>query len=46
MSKHIDFIEKTYDVVRTPLNYIKNKIEYIMSNNNNMTTELPQIGDA
>lgn len=29
MNQHIRFVEKTYDIVRTPLNYIKSKIEYM-----------------
>jgi len=39
MNNHIQFVEKTYDVVRTPLNYLKSKVEYLM-NNNIQTDEL------
>ena len=38
---HITFVEKTYNVIRTPLNFIKNKIEN-MSGNKNLN-ELPLI---
>ena len=31
MRHHIDFIEDTYDVVRAPLSYVVNKIDYIMN---------------
>jgi hypothetical protein len=39
MRQHIDFIENTYALVRTPLSYIKEKIEYVMGRET--TTELP-----
>ena len=42
MSDHIAFIENTYEIVRTPLNYLKNRIEYVMGRNN-PTMELPTI---
>jgi hypothetical protein len=29
MDKHINFIEKTYDLVRGPLSWVKNKVEYL-----------------
>jgi archaellum component FlaC len=29
MSSHIDFIEKTYNTIRTPLEYVKNKMWYL-----------------
>lgn len=41
MNEHIEFIEKTYTAARTPLNYIKNKIEYMMGSSNN--GELPKL---
>lgn len=41
MNEHIEFVEKTYNAARTPLNYIKNKIEYMMSGNTG--TELPKL---
>ena len=39
MRQHIDFIENTYALVRTPLSYIKEKIEYVMGKE--ITNELP-----
>lgn len=41
MNDHIQFIEKTYNATRAPLNYIKNKIEHMMSGSS--TTELPKL---
>ena len=41
MSEHIEFVEKTYTLARAPLNFIKNKIEYMM--NGDATSELPQL---
>ena len=41
MNEHIEFVEKTYNAARTPLNYIKNKIEYMMHGNTG--TELPKL---
>jgi hypothetical protein len=41
MNNHINFVENTYNRVRIPLNYIKNKIEIIMGASNN--NELPLI---
>lgn len=41
MNEHITFIETTYDALRTPLGYIKNKIEFITGKSVN--NELPQI---
>ena len=29
MDKHINFIQKTYDLVRGPLSWVKNKVEYM-----------------
>lgn len=39
MREHIDFIEHTYSVIRTPLSYLKTKIEYVMGKE--ITQELP-----
>ncbi len=39
MREHIDFIENTYSVIRTPLSYLKTKIEYVMGKE--ITNELP-----
>lgn len=41
MNEHIQFVEKTYNAARTPLNYIKNKIEYMMGSSSN--GELPKL---
>jgi hypothetical protein len=30
MNTHIDFINETYTTLETPLNYVKNKVEYLM----------------
>ena len=30
MGMHIDFVHGTYEVVRSPLNYLKKKLEFIM----------------
>ena len=30
MGTHIDFVQKTYEVVRSPLNYLKKKIEFVI----------------
>lgn len=30
MGKHIDFVQSTYEVVRSPLNYLKKKLEFVM----------------
>ena len=42
MTDHIIFIEKTYDLVRTPLGYLKNKIEFMMGTSQQQL-ELPTI---
>ena len=41
MRDHIVFIENTYEIVRSPLNYIKSRIEYVMGNKEK---ELPSLG--
>ena len=41
MREHIDFIENTYSLVRTPLSFLKTKIEYVMGKEN--TNDLPSI---
>jgi len=41
MDQHIDFIEGTYNVLRTPLNYITNKVNYLIGSST--SKELPQI---
>ena len=42
MNSHINFVEQTYAVVRTPLNYLKTKVDILMGNNN-IDPELPLI---
>jgi predicted nuclease with TOPRIM domain len=44
MNNHIDFIEETYTTLQTPLNYVKNKVEYLMGYNND-SKSLPTIKD-
>ena len=39
MREHINFIENTYSAVRSPLSYIKNKIDFVMGNE--VSYELP-----
>jgi|Laugresbdmm110dn_1035115.scaffolds.fasta_scaffold22126_1 archaellum component FlaC len=41
MNNHIEFVEDTYEIVRTPLNFMKNRIEYIMGAKSK--TELPKL---
>ena len=41
MDTHIDFIEKTYDTVKMPLNYIKTNVERLMGIQN--TSNTPQL---
>ena len=40
MDTHIDFIEKTYDTVKLPLNYIKTNVERLMGIQNTNTPQL------
>lgn len=42
MSEHIDFVENTYNVLREPLNYIKNKFDSITGAN---YKELPDLNN-
>jgi len=46
MSDHINFVENTYSLVRTPLGYLKNKIEFIMGNTNHQQIELPKLNNV
>jgi hypothetical protein len=32
MNDHIDFIDNVYDHIRLPLQFVKNKIDYVMGN--------------
>ncbi len=41
MSDHINFIQKTYNIVRVPLSYLKNKVEHLMGSHT--ASELPVI---
>lgn len=41
MNQHIDFIHETYSTLQTPLNYVKNKVEYLMGYD--PTPSLPSI---
>ena len=38
---HVDFIEETYSTLRSPLNYIKNKVNRLMGYSDD--SNLPQI---
>lgn len=35
MDNHIDFVENTYDSLKFPLNYIKNRVEYFAGTSDN-----------
>jgi len=35
MSNHIDFVDKVYDTVKSPLNFMCNKINILSGNDNN-----------
>jgi archaellum component FlaC len=41
MDRHINFVEKTYNVVRLPLSWLKSKVEYVAGSPK--YEELPQI---
>jgi glycerol-3-phosphate responsive antiterminator len=41
-SDHIDFVEGVYTSIRTPLDYIKKRVEVMTGTNNNQTS-LPNI---
>ena len=41
LSKHIDFIERTYSMVRSPLSYVCDKLS-----GNKVQNQLPQLGDS
>jgi len=42
MHEHIQFVETTYNVVRKPLNYLTNRINYMLASSN-ADVELPQL---
>ncbi len=44
MNTHINFINETYSTLETPLNYVKNKVEYLMGYKSE-TKSLPKIKD-
>ena len=39
MSSHIDFIDTVYDTVKSPLNFMCNKINILSGNDNNSLTD-------
>lgn len=39
MSTHIDFIDKVYDNVKSPLNFMCNKVNLLSGNQNNSLTD-------
>lgn len=39
MSNHIDFIDKVYDTVKSPLNFMCNKVNLLSGNDNNSLTD-------
>ena len=41
MGSHINFIEDTYNVLQTPLNYVKRSVERLMGSSNGELKNLP-----
>ena len=39
MSSHIDFVDKVYDTVKSPLNFMCNKVNILSGNENNSLTD-------
>lgn len=39
MSNHIDFVDKVYDTVKSPLNFMCNKVNVLSGNENNSLTD-------
>ena len=39
MSSHIDFIDNVYDTVKSPLNFMCNKVNLLSGNDNNSLTD-------
>lgn len=39
MSSHIDFVDKVYDSVKSPLNFMCNKVNLLSGNENNSLTD-------
>ena len=39
MSSHIDFVDKVYDSVKSPLNYMCNKVNILSGNESNSLTD-------
>ena len=46
MENHIDFVQNTYNIVRRPLNYMTNQIEYLMGSNNSNLPEIKNKNDS
>lgn len=42
MSSHIDFVEETYSTLRNPLEYVKNKFNFLSGNS---SSSLPELED-
>jgi hypothetical protein len=41
MGSHIDFVEDTYNVLQTPLNYVKRSVERLMGSSSGELKNLP-----
>ena len=41
MGSHINFIEDTYNVLQTPLNYVKRSVERLMGSSSGELKNLP-----
>jgi len=39
MSSHIDFVDNVYDTVKSPLNFMCNKVNLLSGNQNNSLTD-------
>ena len=39
MSSHIDFVDKVYDTVKSPLNFMCNKVNVLSGNESNSLTD-------
>ena len=39
MSSHIDFVDKVYDTVKSPLNFMCNKVNILSGNESNSLTD-------
>lgn len=45
MNDHISFVETTYNTLRSPLNYFKNKVEAIMGTRSEKLPEIKNVED-